>query len=93
MPLFPELRPILSDADFLAKPGDEYVINRYRDTNANLPTQLLRILDKAMVKPWPRLFENLRASRETELTKDFPLQVVTAWLGNTPAVLPVTTCK
>ena len=26
----------------------------------------------------------MRASRETELAKDYPVHVVTAWLGNTP---------
>jgi hypothetical protein len=28
----------------------------------------------------------LRASRETELVEKYPVQVVTAWLGNTPSV-------
>lgn len=37
------------------------------------------------MEPWPRLFHNLRASRETELAADHPIHVVTAWLGNTPA--------
>src|SRR5208282_2682445 len=36
--------------------------------------------------PWPRLFQNLRASRETELAERFPLRVVTDWLGNSPNV-------
>lgn len=33
-----------------------------------------------------RLFQNLRANHETELVNDFPIHVVTEWLGNTPAV-------
>jgi hypothetical protein len=41
---------------------------------------------RAGLKTWPRLFHNLRASRETELVERFPVQVVTSWLGNTPAV-------
>jgi hypothetical protein len=28
----------------------------------------------------------MRASRETELAKDYPIHVVTAWLGNTPRI-------
>ena len=48
--------------------------------------QFTRILQKAGVEPWPRLFQNLRASRETELANEYPLHVVTAWLGNTPRV-------
>ena len=76
----------MADAFDNAQPGDEYVITRYRDTNSNLRTQFERILRKASVQPWPRLFQNLRASRETELVNDFPLHVVMAWLGNSPAV-------
>jgi len=86
VPLFPELRPYLADAFDEAEAGDEYVITRYRDTNTNLRTQFNRILAKASVGGWPRLFQNLRASRETELVDNFPLHVVTAWLGNSPAV-------
>jgi len=41
---------------------------------------------RAGLQPWPRLFHNLRSSRETELVETYPVQVVTAWLGNTPAV-------
>jgi hypothetical protein len=41
---------------------------------------------RAGLKPWPRLFHNLRASRETELAKEYPIHVVTAWLGNTPRI-------
>ncbi len=39
-----------------------------------------------LLKPWPRLFHNLRASRETELLREHPIHVVTAWLGNSPRI-------
>ena len=32
------------------------------------------------------IFHNMRASRETELVSQLPIQVVTAWLGNTPTI-------
>src|SRR5262249_21631612 len=35
---------------------------------------------------WPKLFQNLRASRETELAAIFPLHVVCAWLGNSALI-------
>ena len=38
------------------------------------------------VKSWPRLFQNLRASRETELASEYPLHVATAWIGNTARI-------
>ena len=37
-------------------------------------------------QPWPKLFQNLRSARETELTERFPLHVVTAWIGNSELV-------
>ena len=43
-------------------------------------------MKRAGLKPWPRLFHAMRASRETELAKDYPIHVVTAWLGNTPRI-------
>jgi hypothetical protein len=41
---------------------------------------------QAGLKVWPRLFQNLRSTRETELTDTFPLHVVTAWIGNSQLV-------
>jgi hypothetical protein len=86
VPIFPELRPHPEAMFERAEPGSVHVVNRYRDTNANLRTQLQRILGGAGVKPWPRLFQNLRASRETELAESHPLRVVHEWIGNTARV-------
>ena len=38
------------------------------------------------MQPWPKLFQNLRSTRETELADQFPIQVVCEWIGNTEAV-------
>ena len=84
IPLFPEMRPYLEEAFDLAEPGAVHVITRCRDANINLRTQLTRICGRAGVKTWPRLFQNLRASRETELAETFPIHVVAEWLGNSP---------
>jgi hypothetical protein len=86
VPIFPELRPYLEEAFELAAEGSVYVITRYRDTNRNLRTQLNRIIRRAGLTAWPRLFQNLRASRETELTAEYPLHVVCAWIGNTERI-------
>ncbi|WP_254511459.1 tyrosine-type recombinase/integrase [Anatilimnocola floriformis] len=85
-PIFAELKPYLEAAWDAAEPGTEFVINRYRQTNANLRTQLLRIMLRAGVKPWPKLFHNMRATRQTELFKIHPIQDVCSWLGNSRAV-------
>ncbi len=69
-----------------AEPGSEYVITRYRECNANLRTQLERIIERAGLKPWPKLFQNLRASLATELANEHPGHVAAAWLGHSTAV-------
>jgi integrase len=86
VPLFPELRKYLEAAFDAAEPGAVHCITRYRGANSNLRTQLLRIIRKAGLQPWERLFHNLRASRQTELTDEYPAHVVADWLGNTPEV-------
>ena len=78
VPTFPEFRPYLMDVFEQAEAGTTYVITRYRDKNANLRTQLKRIIRKAGLMTWPRLFHNLRSTRQTELTERFPTHVVAA---------------
>ena len=51
VPLFPELRDVLMDAFELAEPGTEYVVDKFRNTSANLRTHLLRIIARAGLKP------------------------------------------
>ncbi len=85
-PIFPELRPYLEAAWDAAPEGAEFVINRYRRPDQNLRETLLKILKRAGVTPWPRLFQNLRASRETELMARYPAKDVSAWLGNSVPV-------
>jgi hypothetical protein len=46
----------------------------------------MKILKRAGLTPWPRLFHNLRASRETELAGEWPLHVAAEWIGNTTLV-------
>ena len=86
VPLFPELRPFLEDAFEQAADGTEFVVNRYRDRTQNLGTQGKRIVRKAGMTPWPKLFQNLRSTRETELSEQFPMHVVCAWIGNSQSV-------
>ena len=52
----------------------------------NLRTQLIRIIRRAGLEPWPKLFQNLRSTRETELAEEYPMHVVCAWIGNTKSV-------
>ncbi len=85
IPLFPELKKHL-EAVYRESSGEGPIITAYRHANANLRTQLLRIIKRAGLKPWPKLFHNLRASRETELVEEYPLHVVVKWIGNSEPV-------
>ena len=76
IPLFPELREPLLDLFAEAEAGTEYVIARHRLGCANLRTHFERIIKRAGLKPWPRLFHNLRASRESELMREYDLSTV-----------------
>ena len=95
IPLFPELRPVLEEAFDAAPEGAVYVVNeKFRKAamgprgwrGCNLRTTMEKIIKRAGMTPWPRLFHNMRSSRETELCERFPVHVVTAWLGNTPEI-------
>ena len=59
---------------------------RYRDSTQNLRTQFKRIIKKAGIEPWPKLWQNLRSTRVTELADDFPEHVVVQWLGHSEKV-------
>ena len=98
-PIFPEVMRELLDAKELNDAKDnpsEFVVDAdaYRAAantpsgwkNANLRTQFLKLLAKADIEPWPRLFHSMRASRQTELTESFPSHVVCSWLGNSEEV-------
>lgn len=95
IPLFRELRPALLEAAELAPEGAVYVVGgNYRQAaqgaagwrNCNLRTQFERIIKRAGLTPWRRLWHNLRASRATELATDYPAHVATAWLGHSEAI-------
>lgn len=86
IPMFPELRTALMDVFDQADEGAEFCITRYRGANVNLRTQFERIIRRAGLTAWPRLFQNLRATRESELAAIYPLHVVTAWIGNTARI-------
>jgi integrase len=86
IPLFPELKTHLLQAFAQAEEGAMYVITHYRNPGVNIRTQFLRILARAGIEPWPKLFQNLRSSRQTELTETWPAHIVCAWIGNSEVV-------
>ncbi len=95
VPLFPRLRAVLDEAWELAPVGAEYVVGgEYRAkslngtvwNSVNLRTQFHKLIRRAGLMPWPRPFNNCRASCETDLNQSFPSHVVCEWVGHSPAV-------
>jgi hypothetical protein len=52
----------------------------------NLRTTFARIVRRAGLEPWPRLFRALRASCESDLAREYPITTVCRWIGNTVAI-------
>ncbi len=85
VPIFPEMLKYLLDGAEQAAVGELYVFQNLRN-HQNPGTAARRIIKKAGVIPWKKTWTNLRSSRETELVKQFPIQDVCSWLGNSPKV-------
>jgi integrase len=86
IPLFPELREVLTEWQELAPELEPLVFPMLVGvTDQSLRKTMFRAISLAGVEPWPKLFHNLRATRQTELEGSFPSHVVCSWLGNTKA--------
>jgi integrase len=86
VPIFPELRPFLEEVYEQAEPGRVFMIERYRRKTTNMRTHFLTIIKRAGVEPWPRVFNNLRASCQTDLASQYPVHWVCRWLGNSELI-------
>lgn len=89
MPIFPELMPYLQAAFDEAQEGVVEVIDlrEVRETTSAYLRKLMRqIIERAGLKPWPRLFHNLRATRQTELSQLYPAHAICEWMGNSVQV-------
>lgn len=84
IPIVPELMPHLVETWDAAAVSELYVFARLR--YKSLVTQAEKIIEKAGVARWPRLWQNLRSSCQTDLERRHPGHVVCAWMGNTPEI-------
>ena len=67
--------------------GDYFQRNRYRDPErTNLGTQFARIVKIAGVEPIPRPFDNMRASRSTEVYAEFGAFYESKWIGHSTKI-------
>lgn len=81
------LRPILDEAFHAAPEGATHVVTLSRDARTNFRTHALRIIERAGVERWPKVMQNLRASRLTDLLyENRPIHEVAAEMGHSPEV-------
>lgn len=89
-PIFPELRPYLAaafrHAESLGRAGAGDAVITRGDGATNWRSALEEAIHRAGMEPWPKLFQNLRSTRETELMKQFPIATACKWLGNSAKV-------
>jgi integrase len=86
VPIVPELRAVLLELFESAPEGATHIIPRLREPGANLRTTFQKIIIRAGLEPWPRLFQNLRASCATDWVERFPAHTVAAWMGHSPQI-------
>jgi integrase len=86
-PIFPEIQEMLWEHFNSDRTDPVFIFKPRTVTDTALRNQLSRVCLRAGVMPWPKLWQNLRSTRETELVDmGVPLHVVCQWIGNTPAV-------
>jgi len=96
MPIFPELRVELEALFDQAKPeaegGSPYILDQLQDrTLQSVRHRFERVLFNAGVELYPRLFQNLRSSLDTDLAnvtspEPIPAHVRAKWLGHSVKV-------
>ena len=90
LPLFPEIRKALEEyRDEYEEPDEDFVFPELDGSESDgflLRRELNRILKDAKIRPWQKLFVNLRATRDTELQNRFPVYQVGYIMGHTPQV-------
>jgi integrase len=85
VPLFPEVRKYLWELHEQTQDGEVYVLPNLRHTTNVLPT-LQRIIKRAGLKVWPKGWQNMRATRATELENQFGAHKATEWCGHTQKI-------
>lgn len=86
VPISADLRLILDDAWSVAGEGATLVAPQAANPTSNLRTTMEKVIVRAGHQPWARLFQNLRASCETDWVEQYPAHVVAKWLGHSPKV-------
>lgn len=85
IPLFTELEPYLRDVRDISPDDAQFVLDL--PANRSVVHQVGRkTIELAGLPQWPRLFQNLRSSCETDLAIKHGIHVACKWIGNSPDI-------
>jgi integrase len=82
--ILPEVLPLLMQQSELADDGAEFVLPRM--AHKNYRKFFLKYLERAGIKPWPALFNNLRKSSVTDAHDWLPPHVCDSWFGHSETI-------
>ncbi len=86
VPVCEELQPILLRLFERAKEGAVEMVPQAHVSHAALYRGMERIIARAALTAWPKVFNNLRASCATDWASEIPLADSSRWLGHSPAI-------
>jgi integrase len=86
VPVAAELQPILLELFEAAEDDAVEMVPQAHRAHVNITHGLRRIIERAGLKPWPRLLQNLRASCATDWAGEYPVHESSKWLGHSPTV-------
>lgn len=89
VPLFPDVAEALRQLkDEQRRNGEKspFVLPVLRGIDKNLRTHLERLVFRAGLEKWPKLFQNLRASAATDIYRRYGEKTEAEWVGHNPDV-------
>ena len=86
IPLFAEIRPYLDDLWDSVDDGADLMFPGHQVTGTALTKKLRAICNGLGIKLWKKPWNNMRATRDTELRNIYPAHVGVAWLGHSEEI-------
>ena len=84
VPIFPELMPYLQDAWEVTPEGQDVMLPMLeRKSDSHSADVVRKAIRAAALDPWPKLFNAMRATRDTELRRKHSAYLVDASTGHT----------
>ena len=86
VPVSPALQPLLWTLRQESPTDAEHIVKLVQREAYNLRTRFQKIVQRAGLQAWPRLFHNLRASCATDFAQRLPNHEAARYLGHSPLI-------